>query len=58
MIKIKIKRHRGIGDTVEAVTRLTGVQKIVKAGAKALNKPCGCDERQEKLNKLFPYGKK
>ena len=55
---IKIKRHRGIGDTVEAVTRLTGVQKIVKAWAKALNKPCGCDERQEKLNKLFPYGKK
>ena len=53
---IKIKRHKGLGDTVDSVTKITGIKKIFKAGAKALNKPCGCDERQERLNKLFPYG--
>ena len=55
---IKRKRHKGLGDTVEAVTKLTGIQQIVKAGAKAFYQPCGCDERKDKLNELFPYGKK
>ena len=55
---IKIKKHKGLGDTVEAMTRLTGIQQIVKSGDKAFNQPCGCDERKDKLNKLFPYGKK
>jgi len=55
---IKIKKHKGLGDTIEAVTKLTGIQQIVKAGAKAFNQPCGCDERKDKLNELFPYGKK
>ena len=55
---IKIKKHKGLGDTVEAMTRLTGIQQIVKAGTKAFNQPCGCDKRKDKLNELFPYGKK
>lgn len=55
---IKIKKHKGLGDTVEAMTRMTGIQKIVKAGSKALNQPCGCEDRKKKLNDLFPYGNK
>lgn len=52
------KNHKGLGDTVEAFTTATGIKAIVKAGSKAFNKPCGCDERKKTLNDLFPYGNK
>jgi hypothetical protein len=53
-----MKKHRGLGDTVEAVTQATGIKAIVEAGSKAFNKPCGCQERKKTLNDLFPYGNK
>lgn len=49
---------RGLGDTVAKVTKATGIKKVTDAVFGALNKDCGCKERQSKLNKLFPYGKK
>lgn len=52
-----LKKHRGLGDTVEAVTQATGLKAIVEAGSRAFKKPCGCQDRKEKLNSLFPYGK-
>jgi hypothetical protein len=52
------KNHKGVGDTVEAITSATGIKGIVEAGAKAFNKPCGCQQRKKVLNDLFPYGKK
>lgn len=45
---------QGLGDTVQKVTRATGLDKIAKA---ILGEDCGCDERKEKLNELFPYKK-
>ena len=48
-------KHKGLGDTVEAVTKVTGIKAIVDAGSKVLKKPCGCQARKEKLNNLFPY---
>jgi len=53
-----LKNHKGLGDTVEAITEATGIKAIVDAGAKAFNKPCGCQQRKKTLNDLFPYGKK
>ena len=47
-------QSKGLGDTVEKVFKATGVDKIAKW---ALGEDCGCDERKEKLNKLFPYAK-
>lgn len=52
------KNHKGLGDTVAAVTKATGIRAIVDAGSKAFNKPCGCEGRQKTLNDLFPYGNK
>lgn len=52
------KNHKGVGDTVEAITSATGIKSIVEAGARAFNKPCGCQQRKKSLNDLFPYGKK
>lgn len=53
-----IKNHKGLGDTIEAVTSATGLKYIVEKGAEALNKDCGCSGRKKTLNDLFPYGKK
>ncbi len=44
----------GLGDTVEKVLQATGIDKLVKFVA---GEDCGCEERKEKLNKLFPYAK-
>ena len=44
----------GLGDTVEKITKATGIKKAVKFLA---GEDCGCDERQEKLNQLFRYKK-
>ena len=47
--------QKGLGDTIEAVTKATGIKAIVDAGSKVLKKPCGCQARKQKLNDLFPY---
>jgi hypothetical protein len=44
----------GLGDTIEIVLKKTGIAKVAKW---LLGEDCGCEERKEKLNKLFPYAK-
>lgn len=48
---------KGLGDTIEKITTATGIKKIVDTVSKATGKPCGCNNRKEKLNKVFPYTK-
>ena len=48
---------RGFGDTVEKFTKATGIKKVVNTVAKATGKPCGCGERRDTLNRMFPYNK-
>jgi len=48
---------KGLGDTVEKITKVTGIKAIVEAGAKVLKKDCGCSERKAMLNDKFPYKK-
>jgi len=48
------KKSRGLGDTIEKITKATGIDKVAKA---VLGDDCGCEERKEKLNKMFPYAK-
>jgi hypothetical protein len=55
---IKKAPSKGLGDTVEKITKATGIKKAVELFSKATGIDCGCDERQEKLNKLFPYNGK
>jgi hypothetical protein len=42
--------NKGLGDTVEAITKATGIKAIVES----LTDDCGCAARKESLNKLFP----
>jgi len=46
---------RGLGDSVANLTFVKGVSKLLK---KAGIEDCGCEKRQEQLNKLFPYKNK
>jgi hypothetical protein len=46
------RRKKGLGDTIEAITEVTGIKAIVKFVA---GSDCGCEERKETLNKVFPY---
>jgi len=48
------KKSRGLGDTIQKITKATGIDKVAKA---VLGDDCGCEERKEKLNKMFPYNK-
>jgi hypothetical protein len=51
------RKSKGLGDTIEAITEATGIKQGVEALSKALDWDCGCEERKEKLNALFPYRK-
>lgn len=44
----------GLGDTIETITKVTGIKKLVEFIA---GEDCGCDERKAKLNEYFPYNK-
>jgi len=48
------KKAEGLGDTIEQITEVTGIKKLVKFIA---GDDCGCQARKEKLNALFPYNK-
>ena len=44
----------GLGDTLAKVSGALGLDKVVKA---VIGEDCGCDERKDKLNKIFTYKK-
>ena len=41
-----IKKHKGLGDTVAAITEATGIKTLVES----ITEDCGCGKRQESLN--------
>jgi hypothetical protein len=43
---------KGLGDTVEKITKATGIKKLVEKYGPA---DCGCAQRRDKLNEMFPY---
>lgn len=47
-------KSTGLGDTVEKVFKAVGIDKAVKFIA---GEDCGCSDRREILNKVFPYQK-
>jgi hypothetical protein len=51
------KKSKGLGDSIEKITKATGIKSIVNAVNKLRGKDCGCRERKNNLNKRFPYKK-
>jgi len=48
-------QSKGLGDTIEKITKATGIKKVVDTVSKAVKKDCGCGTRKDTLNRLFPY---
>ena len=46
---------KGLGDTIEKITKVTGIKKVVDTVNKITGKDCGCEKRKEQLNRQFPY---
>ncbi len=45
-------KPKGLGDTVEKITKSTGIDRVVKFIA---GDDCGCEERKDKFNKIWRY---
>ena len=48
-------KSKGLGDTIEKITKATGIKKVVDTVSKVTGKDCGCNKRKNNLNRLFPY---
>tara|TARA_R100000995_G_C3474630_1_gene120197 strand:+ start:1020 stop:1181 length:162 start_codon:yes stop_codon:yes gene_type:complete len=51
-------KSRGLGDSIEKLTKATGIKRVVDRVSKGLNIPCGCEGRRDAMNILFPYKQK
>ena len=49
------KKSKGLGDSIEKFTKVTGIKRVVNKIAKATGKDCGCNKRKDTLNRFFPY---
>jgi hypothetical protein len=54
-VKTGIKAGKGLGDAIADFTHLTGLDRVAALYEKVTGKECGCDARQETLNKVFPF---
>ena len=51
-------KSKGLGDSIEKFTKVTGIKNIVDQVNKLRGKKdCGCGKRKDTLNRLFPYNK-
>ena len=48
-------KSKGLGDTVEKITKATGIKQATDWIFDKLGKDCGCESRKAKLNSMFPY---
>jgi len=52
-----MEKSKGLGDSIEKITKATGIKKVVDTVSKITKKPCNCGKRKDTLNRLFPYNK-
>jgi len=51
-------KSKGLGDSIEKITKATGIKTMTDVISKGLNVPCGCQGRKDALNTIFPYKNK
>ena len=56
-VYLRKMKSKGLGDDIEKFTKFTGIKRAVDIVADKFNKDCGCDQRRDSLNRLFPYKK-
>lgn len=58
-----MEKSKGLGDEIRKLTNVTGIHTLVTTATKVVSKvvgkdiDCGCSDRQQKLNDLFPFNK-
>jgi|TARA_R110000744_G_scaffold51471_1_gene110808 hypothetical protein len=52
---VKKNKSRGLGDSIQKITKATGIHTVVEKVSKAMGKDCGCASRRDTLNRKFPY---
>tara|TARA_R110002012_G_scaffold8209_2_gene37932 strand:- start:732 stop:908 length:177 start_codon:yes stop_codon:yes gene_type:complete len=50
-----MSESKGLGDSVEKLAMRLKIKQLLEARKKRTGKDCGCSERRDKLNKMFPY---
>ena len=52
-----MNRSKGLGDSIEKFTTMTGIKSLTEIATRRIGKPggCGCNKRKAWLNKQFPY---
>jgi len=50
-------KSRGLGDSIEKFTKATGIKTVVTKIADRAGSDCGCNDRRDTLNRMFPYKK-
>lgn len=53
--KTPLGPSRGLGDTIAKFTRATYLDALVEIYSGLTGRPCNCEQRREKLNRLVPY---
>jgi hypothetical protein len=53
-IRTGLKAGQGLGDVVADLTHLTKIDQLAGLYEEITGLSCGCQERKEKLNQLFP----
>tara|TARA_Y100001972_G_C7520544_1_gene262594 strand:+ start:358 stop:528 length:171 start_codon:yes stop_codon:yes gene_type:complete len=48
-------KSRGLGDDIKKITSATRLDRLAERIAELTSSDCGCERRQKKLNKMFPY---
>ena len=49
-------KSKGLGDSVEKITKATGLKTLTQLMTQSMGKKdCGCNKRRNWLNKQFPY---
>ena len=51
------KQSKGLGDSIERITKATGIKKVIDKISEVTGIPCKCEERKKALNKLYPYSR-
>jgi len=51
------QKSKGLGDSIERITKATGIKKVVDKISEVTGIDCKCSERKKALNKMFPYSR-
>ena len=52
-----MSKSKGLGDSIERITKATGIKKVVDKISEATGIDCGCEDRKKMLNKILPYAR-